>query len=498
MEFKLKGDYINGQFKAQNHQKLLDKLCPGDTSMKLYELNIAKSDDVSSVEAADSSSKAWRRLGFEKRAEYLRAYQVEVEKRANEIAKAIALETGKPLWEAKTEATALKSKVSVTLADSFERIKRKTLSNVMPAIDGHILSKPLGVCLVIGPFNFPCHLANGQILSALLTGNPIVFKPSEKTAYSTQLMMECFDTAKFPPGVINLVQGGAETTQTLLKHPAVKGIYFTGSYPVGKAILNSVGADLNKLVALELGGKNATIIHKDCKQEHGLAELLRACFLTAGQRCTSTSNIFIHRDIEQEFITRFVELTKKVIVGHPLSELEPFMGPLIDDNALQKFNDYTELGVKNGAKILFNEAPLPSEFKGHYVSPHIHRLDKIDKKNPFALEEVFGPSCCFITYDDIDEAIDAANMTEYGLAASVFTQDKALFEHCLEEIEAGIINLNRSTVGASARLPFGGVKNSGNFRPAGVSIIDFTCHQVASLETLDESSNLDTQKGLRN
>ncbi len=510
MECTLRGDYFNGQFShsqglSESDTKTTDeqitKYCPGDLTNKLWDAKISYENIDKVVDSAILGFNFWRKLELSERVEYLKKFQEQVIKRKDEIGTAIALETGKPLWESMTEAGALAAKVNITIGDSLKRIETKTIAQVLPSIDGHIIKKPLGPSLVIGPFNFPCHLANGQILAALLTGNSIIFKPSEKTIYSSQLLIECFHGAGFPDGVINLINGTVKTTQDIIKHPAIKGIYFTGSVPVGKKILEAVGTDLTKLVALELGGKNSTILHKDTNIDHALPELLRACYLSSGQRCTSTSMVIIHKSIEQEFIDKFKAITEKIIIDHPTEFKElPFMGPLIDEAAANTYKDFCKLGTQNGAEDIVGLKDLDIGFKGHYVNPTIHYLKEGSavKENPFTQEEIFGPNCTFTPYEDIEDAINIANVSDYGLAASVFTQEQDIYKLCLRDIDSGIINLNRSTVGASSRLPFGGVKNSGNHHPAAVSMVDHTVSTVASLETLDNSSTINDVKGLRN
>ena len=500
MQLTPRGDYFHGKFHYDSsvQDELITKLCPGDLSDKLWEVGVNYSHVDKVVESAEAGFKTWRRLKPEERANFLEKFKEVAESKKDEIAMAIALETGKPLWEAKTEAGAVAAKVGVTLKESFQRIKKETISEVLPNIDGHVVYKPLGVCLVIGPFNFPCHLANGQILAALLSGNSIIFKPSEKTICSSQILIECFHEAGFPAGVVNFLNGTGRSTQDALKHPNVKGIYFTGSFAVGVKILESVGTDITKLVALELGGKNTTILHKDTNLDHALPELLRSCFLSSGQRCTSTSMIAVHKDIQDEMVNRFVELTKRIIIDHPTKyEVPPFMGPLIDGAAKEKYDEAVELGLKNGATDLLGEFSLDLKYEGHYVKPSVHFLEKVSKSNPYTQQEVFGPNCVFSPYQEIEEAIDIANVSDYGLAASIFTSDKGIYEKVLSEVDAGIINLNRSTVGASSKLPFGGVKNSGNHHPAAVSMIDHTVATVASLETQDCTSRLDDVIGLK-
>lgn len=508
MKLTLCGDYFNGQFthpEGLNDKAIsasdekIEKFCPGNLEHKLWEASINYKNTESVIESAIDGYKTWRKTPLEKRVEFLKKFQQIATEKKDEIGLAIALETGKPLWESLTEAGAIAAKVGVTINDSLERIKDKKIENVLPNIDGHIVYRSIGPTLVIGPFNFPCHLANGQILASLLAGNSIIFKPSEKTMASSQKLIECFHQAGFPKGVINFINGTAHTTQEILKHESIKGIYFTGSFDVGKKILESVGTDVTKLVALELGGKNTCIIHKDADLNHALPELLRACYLSSGQRCSSTSMVVVHKEKEQELIDRFSELTKKIIVDHPTEfKDKPFMGPLIDQMAVDKYKASLALGENNGAKAIIGDQALDLPFKGHYVNPTIHYLDKVEKSNPFTQEEIFGPNCTIAPFTEIEEAIDAANISDYGLAAAIFTQDKAVYQKALHEIDAGIINLNRSTVGASSRLPFGGLKQSGNFHPAAVSMIDHTVHTVASLETTDNSSTLDGVIGLRN
>lgn len=507
MDLTLRGDYFNGSFTSPNGLTSSDisktgeeikKTCPGDISHELWQAQVDYNNIDKVIESAVEGYKTWRKTSFSERIETLKKFGEIAASRKEHIAEAIALETGKPLWESLTEAGAISAKVNVTISDSLKRIETKTIEQVLPNIDGHIVYKPLGPSLVIGPFNFPCHLANGQILSALLAGNSIIFKPSEKTIYSSQLLIECLHEAGFPAGVINFINGTVKTTQDILKHPAIKGIFFTGSYAVGKKILEAVGTDVTKLVALEMGGKNSSIIHSDANLDHALPELLRACFLSTGQRCTSTSMIIVQKDIEAEFIDRFKALTERIIYDHPTKfNQTPFMGPLIDRTAKDKYLASLKLGEENGAEALIPHIEAQKTFQGHYVNPTIHYLAKASADNPFTQEEIFGPSVCITPYSDFEHAIELANISDYGLAASVFTCDKERYQLALRDIEAGIINLNRSTVGASSRLPFGGLKHSGNHHPAAVSMIDHTVGTVASLETQDMSSTIDSITGLK-
>ncbi len=488
---QLKGDYFNGRWvMPAKADESIPKKCPADLTVTLWDAKVSYDHIEPTIASAASGYEIWRKTSLDERIKLLKKYQEIVRAKKSIIAEALALEVGKPLWEALTEAAALDSKVSVTLTDSLERIRQKTITDVMPKIDGHVVYKPLGPSFVIGPFNFPCHLANGQILSALIAGNSVIFKPSEKTIYSAQLMVDCFHEAGFPAGVINFINGTGMTASKITSDKRVKGVFFTGSRQVGMKILENTWRDIDKLVALELGGKNTTIIHHDTNMSHALPELLRSAFLTTGQRCTSTSMILVHRKIEQQFIEEFRKVTERIRVGHPtLTKPEVFMGPLIDDSAMKSYFDFCATGVKEGAEEIIKPRKLDVGYEGYYVSPSIHYMKKPDLAGKFIQEEIFGPNCFFIPYDTIEEAIQIANCTPYGLAASVFTREKSVYELCLRDIESGLLNLNRSTVGATARLPFGGVKNSGNHRPAAVSMVDHCVHAIASLETLDDTSS---------
>ena len=504
MKYKILGNYYNNSFHLPSTtgphavENIITRFCPADLSLQLWEAPIDYRDVENVIESADTGFKTWKKFSTLERINYLKKYQEEITKRKDQIALAIAYETGKPLWEAKTEVTSIIAKVNVTIYESLPRIASKNIPNIMPNTNGHIFYKPIGPSLIIGPFNFPCHLANGQILSALIAGNSIIFKPSEKTCYSAQLLIESFHSAEFPSGVINFILGDGEVARRLLKEKSIKGVFFTGSKDVGKKILDVTHHDLSKLVSLELGGKNTTIIHNDANVDHALSELLKACFLTTGQRCTSTSIVAIQRNIHEQFIERFHDFAKKIIIDHPVEFVrEPFMGPLIDLSAVDSYLLFMGMAKREGIQEIMRGKHIEKTKKGHYVSPSIHLTEKWNNDSMFLHSEIFGPNVTFIPYDNIDEGIKIANATEYGLAAAVFSKDINIFKTCIEEIDSGLVNFNRSTVGASAKLPFGGVKNSGNYHPAALTTIDACVYQMSCLEVQnDEPEDIKTIIGL--
>lgn len=504
MKFDIKGNYFSGSFHLpaltgpHAVETVISRLCPADTNLKLWDCPVDYQAVDKVIQSSVEGFKFWKKISQTDRNNYLCKYQEQIVSRQDEIALAIAYETGKPLWEAKTEVASVINKVAVTIEDSLPRIQNKNFENILPKTVGHIYFKPIGPSLIIGPFNFPCHLANGQILSALIAGNSIIFKPSEKTCYSAQLLIECFQQAGFPSGVINLIQGDGEVAKRLLKNKNIRAVFFTGSKEVGKKILEVTHQDLSKLVALELGGKNTSILHGDANLDHALVELLRASFLTAGQRCTSTAIIAIQRNIHEEFISRFHDMAKKIIIDHPVEfQREPFMGPLVDQAAVDSYLLFMGMAKREGIHEIMRGKQIDRPKKGYYVSPSIHLADKWSNESLFLQSEIFGPNVTFIPYDTIEEAIQIANATEYGLASAIFTRDHSLYQMCVDEIDSGLVNYNRSTVGASARLPFGGVKNSGNYRPAALNTIDSCVYQMAGLELLsDEAEDINKIIGL--
>lgn len=499
MKFQMKGDYFNGEFHSNDERSdnIISRECPADTDLNLYKAAISYKNLPLVMESAEEGYKSWRTTSTEERISYLKKYQEEVLKIKAEMAESISLESGKPIWEATGEAQSVIGKVDVTINDGLQRIAQKSYENIMPNTQGELYFKPLGPCLIIGPFNFPCHLANTQILNALLAGNSIIFKPSEKTAHSAQLMIECFHRAGFPKGVVNLYQGDGEVARRLLKEKCIKGVFFTGSKEVGLKILENTYKDLSKLVSLELGGKNPAIIHSDTNIRHALSEMIKGSFMTSGQRCTSTSLIILHRSLVDEFCEKFHGFAKKIIIDHPIDhEVDPFMGPLVDKNALDSYLLYMGMAKREGVEEIMRGKLLEKKYRGYYVTPSIHLCKSFDPKSLFLTSEIFGPNATIVPYDDIEEAIDLANSNEYGLASCVFSKDRSIFDKCRTEIDSGLINWNRSTAGASPKLPFGGVKNSGNYRPASIATMDSCVYQMASLEVSDESDDLDSIKGI--
>jgi succinylglutamic semialdehyde dehydrogenase len=487
-EFKAKGNFINGEFSHPsdpNGEWVAKSPANFSDLLGTYRYSYASIDDA--VGAARIAFDFWRKKKPAERAIYLKAYQEALKKRHDEYSEAIAREVGKPLWESKTEIAAMIGKVDITLQDAMKFVGDYELSNVMENTLGACRYRPLGVMAVIGPFNFPGHLPNGHIVPALMTGNTVVFKPSEKTPLSGQIMAECFAEAGLPPGVFNVIQGEKEVGRRLCVHEKVDGVLFTGSYEVGTRIKQDTLTQHWKLLALEMGGKNPAIVWDDADFDVAIHETLVGAFLTAGQRCSATSRIIVHTKILDQFINAFHDRAKAFSIGHPLDN--PFMGPLVEAGAVDRYMKFLGIASREGCEIVMRGKALDVGVQGNYVTPSICWVKNAQlensRKSVYQQNEMFAPNVAILGVSSIEEAIAQANCTQYGLVASVFTRNRGIYDQCLDDLQMGLVNWNKSTVGASSRLPFGGLKKSGNHFPTAVSAALYCTTPVASLEVAE-------------
>lgn len=475
------GDFIDGRFHASERNDEEWEV-PSPANLKDIVLRpAARFDHVDkAVASARKAFLPWAHLGTEKRKGYLNRLKEVFLARGGELAEIIARETGKPLWEAKTEAAALANKIDITLNHSLKLVAEEVLPDALPGVTGYTRHKPRGVMSVVGPFNFPAHLPNGHIIPALATGNTVVFKPSDKTPATAQWMAQCYEQAQLPAGVFNVLQGKAEVGKRLVNHSDVDGVLFTGSYEVGLRIKQETLTHANKILALEMGGKNATVVWDDADLKKSVYETLVGSFMTAGQRCSCTSRIILHRKIRDAFVDQFYANAKKLKIGHWREDV--FMGPLISSDSVDKFIRFQEIAKREGAESLMRGKALSLEPNGYYVTPSINLVEKFDPKSVYQKSEIFGPNVAIFTVDTIEEALAINNSSGFGLVMSLFTKSRALYEKALIEAQVGVLNLNRTTNGASSRLPFGGMNRSGNDRPSAHYAVQYCTVPVASLE----------------
>jgi succinylglutamic semialdehyde dehydrogenase len=458
-------DFIAGRFVSPTSaQGELVVRSPADQDDVIVRAPWAKSQLDAAIDAARTAFPAWRKLGQAARAELLKKYQAALKAHLDELTKAISREIGKPLWEAKTEVQAMITKVDVTLGEGAAFTKDHRVDD----LPGEIRHRPHGVVAVLGPFNFPGHLPNGQIIPALLTGNTVVFKPSDKGPMTAWWMAKCFEEAGFPAGVFNVVQGGVPIAEHLVTHPGVDAILFTGSVPVGQKIVAANAHRPGVLVALELGGKNASLVFDDADLERTVREVAFSGFATSGQRCTATSRIYVTKGIADAFCARLVTAAKSIKVGHPADD-GVFMGPVISEGTRQQLLAAQQKAVAGGFEALAPGGVVEARTKGFYVRPAVHRASgPVKSVAGYTDTELFAPDLAVVVVDSVDEAIALANDTSFGLSAAVFTKSEEHFERAADALRVGVLHWNRSSAGASGRLPFSGIKASGNHRPAGI------------------------------
>ena len=451
----------------------LESVSPADSADLVGRFPVA---DASSVHAAVTRARAafpaWRDAGFEGRAAVLTHFAALVQSRVEELAELIAREVGKTLWDARAEAKLLAPKVAVTLGDGM-----RLVAPLRPAPGQRATWRPRGVLAVFGPFNFPAHLPNGHIVPALATGNTVVFKPSELTPTVGAWMVERWREAGLPRGVLECVQGGPDTGRALVASQ-VDGILFTGSWTTGRALLQATLDTPGKLLALELGGSNPVIVCADADLDLAVAETALSIAATTGQRCTCARRLFVARPLIDAFQERLCRVLAGLRVGPPL-EAGVFMGPLVSVAAQQRF-EAQRAGARaaGGERVLGVDPGLPPP----YVGAGLVRFARARQLHRYQREEMFGPEAALYPFDELDEAIAAANDSDYGLAASVMTRSRASYEHCVGRVRTGLLNWNKGTVGASGRLPFGGSARSGNDRPAGVTSTLYCTAVQAHLE----------------
>jgi succinylglutamic semialdehyde dehydrogenase len=425
------------------------------------------------IRRAGAAFPAWRDAGFEARAVTIRRFSEDVGKRREELAELIAREVGKALWEARGEADLLPAKADVTLTEGM-----RFTGAMQAAANAWAGFHPRGVLAVLGPFNFPAHLPSGHIIPALATGNTIVFKPSELAPAVGEWLARVWRDAGLPRGVLEIVQGRAETGRQLALHPGVDGILFTGSYAAGRSLEEAILDQPGKILALEMGGKNAMIVLEDADLDLAVSEAAISICATTGQRCSSLSRIFVEAPRMEEFAERLSRVLAGVRIGPPL-EPDVFMGPLISRPAFERVMRYRSQATAAGGERIFRGE---IDRLAPYIAPSLVRFESAAQTHPYQREEIFGPEAALYPVGGLDEAIAAVNDADYGLAASLMSRDRSRFVHCIGRIRTGLLNWNKGTIGASGRLPFGGIGQSGNDRPAGILSTVYCTFPQAHLE----------------
>ncbi|RPF70818.1 succinylglutamate-semialdehyde dehydrogenase [Aurantiacibacter spongiae] len=428
------------------------------------------------VDRARRAWPAWAAQPLAKRIELVRRFANEVRKDQEEFATLIARETGKPLWEARTEVEAVIGKVEISVRAYADRTGQRKLDSALQGTAA-LRHKPHGVMAVLGPYNFPAHLPNGHIIPALIAGNAIILKPSEKTPAVGEKLISLFQRAGIPSAIVQILIGGPDEGKALVAHDGVDGVLFTGSAQVGIAINRKLATDPGKIVALEMGGNNPIVLWDTPKIEDAAALIIQSAFTTAGQRCTAGRRLIVKSSMYDEAVEAVKKLADRIIVGAPFDEPQPFMGPVIDNSTADQLVESFVYLMSNGGKAISHMKRPDDDLP--FLRPAIIDTTAMSERPDV---ELFGPLLQVIRMDDFDEAIAEANATRFGLSASLIGGSPQQYSRFWANIRAGIVNWNRPTNGASSAAPFGGVGYSGNHRPAAYYAADYCAYPVTSTE----------------
>ncbi|MDT9597423.1 succinylglutamate-semialdehyde dehydrogenase [Sphingosinicella rhizophila] len=443
-----------------------------------------RGDADAEVARVRSAWPGWAARPLSFRIETLRRFGNVVRGQKEAFADLIARETGKPLWEASTEVDAVVNKVEISISAYSERTAHRRLEGAMNTRLA-VRHKPHGVLAVLGPYNFPAHLPNGHIVPALIAGNGVVFKPSEKTPATGEYLIRLLHEAGVPEDVVRCLHGGPETGQALAASAGLDGLLFTGSARAGMALHRQFAEMPQKILALELGGNNPLVIW-DAPDTYAAALIaVQSAFLSAGQRCTAARRLIVRDQGHQEVVEQICRIAERLIVDHPHANPAPFMGPVIDNQAADQLQEaFLGLLTKGGRPIKHLERLADDK---PFLTPAV--IDVTDVRDrPDA--ELFGPVLQVIRVADFDMALAEANATRFGLAASLIGGSPELYDRFWSNIRAGVINWNKPTNGAPSNAPFGGVGLSGNHRPSAFYAADYCAYPVTSSEAEQARSSI--------
>lgn len=431
------------------------------------------------IDAARKASPSWFQTSLEDRIAYLKAYESLLNKQKSTLAEAISIETGKALWESKTEVASMAAKIDISIQAYKDRCPElaKDLPNARSITRHH----PHGVLAIFGPYNFPGHLPNGHLIPALLAGNTVIFKPSELTPLVAELMTQLWESAGLPKGVFGLIQGGPLTGHTLANHSGIDGLLFTGSWKTGHMLGELFAKNPGKILALEMGGNNPLVVSQVEDLQAAAYMTVLSAYMTAGQRCTCARRLIVPKGRQGDaFIDTLKDMILRIRTGAYTDKPEPFMGSVITPQAAAQLLRIQESWEQNGGYPIV-EMKLLQEGTG-LLSPGLIDVTAVSARED---EEWFGPLLQLIRVSDFTAALDEANATTYGLSAGLLSDSREEYDRFYSQIRAGIINWNTPLTGASSGAPFGGIGRSGNFRPSAYYAADYCAFPVASMETSD-------------
>lgn len=468
-------NYIDGKWVESQSGETFTSINPAkrDEVVGVFQRS-RKEDVVAAIDAAHAAFHSWSRTPAPARAEIVLRVGMLLEQQKDELAALETREMGKVLEEGRGDVQEAID-MAKYIAGEGRRLFGETVPSELRNKFAMMVREPLGVVGLITPWNFPIAIPTWKIFPALVSGNSIVFKPAEDTPACATKLVELFEEAGLPAGVLNLVTGyGPEAGAPIVEDDRVRMISFTGSSVVGREIASKAGHTLKK-VMLELGGKNAMIVMPDANLDLALEGALWGAFGTTGQRCTATSRIIIHRDVADTFTEQLIEKTRVLRVGDGL-ETNVQVGPLVNEQQRETVDQYVQIGKQEGANLLLGGEVLDGDGleTGFFYAPTI--FGNVHYRMRIAQEEIFGPVVVIMPVGSYEEAVQVANSTPYGLSSSIYTQDVNIAFQAMQDLEAGITYVNAPTIGAEIQLPFGGVKSTGNgHREAGTNAVrEFT------------------------
>jgi aldehyde dehydrogenase (NAD+) len=414
-----------------------------------------RADVAEAAGAARSAFATWSARRGAERAAVLAAAAGLAHERADEIARDMTRETGKPLREARAEAARVATTLRYCAADAWFPCG-EMYGQSLTAGQVHTLRRPVGVVGLITPWNFPVAIPAWKLAPALVAGNTVVLKPSEEAPVSAIHLARCLMDAGLPAGVLNVVIGrGTEAGAELVTRPEVRAVSFTGSVQVGRRVREAATA-ADKRAQLELGGQNPLVVMADADLPRAVEAAYCGAFLAAGQKCTATRRIFVQQDIYDQFRERLLERMSRALVGDP-TDLRTEVGPLVNRRQYDAVLEAIEDGRRQGGELLAGGEHRGDD--GYFVSPTL--FENVDDAAELAREEVFGPVASLSRFATLDEALARANNVEYGLSAAIFTSALATAQRFVGAVQSGVIHVNSPTTGAEVHVPFGGVKASG-------------------------------------
>lgn len=464
-------NYIGGELVEPHGQKYLDNVNPA-TGEKYSLVPDSDEHDVhAAVKAAKEAFVSWSGLSAHERANYLRKISFHIEKNLEELARIESIDTGKPIKVARLVDLPRAVKNFKFFADAIEQHESESFDMPGEAFN-YTLREPLGVVGTISPWNLPLYLLSWKIAPALAAGNTVVAKPSEVTPATAYELAKICRAVGLPKGVLNIVHGlGGKVGTAITNHRDVKAISFTGSTRTGAEIAKTAAAQFKK-VSLEMGGKNPTLVFADCDFDLTVDNTVRAAFANQGQVCLCGSRIFVERLIYDKFKAALIAKTENLVVGDPLDE-KTDQGSLVSKMHFEKVLSCIDLAKTEGGKILTGGKKISLGGKnqnGFFVSPTL--IEGLGASCRTNQEEIFGPVATLMPFDTESEVVEAANGTQYGLAASLWTRDEVRAKRVAAQMAVGVVWINCWMV-RDVRTPFGGVKASGMGREGGRYALDF-------------------------